>query len=215
MKDQSLYPGQVQTAFMTMEQIRTLSSVVRSEVFWTFSDREPMSSKEVAIAIDRSPPTVRYHVNELIKAGLLLAVETRKRRSRTEEAYVHSVRALFSGLPPHEPEYEAEIHRGFAALLRAMERERRISFATLNLEPEQRFRQVFRRSYLKLTPKQAGEFREKLLELLEEYSHLEEGPGAERLSAVLYLVPSIASTKKRYLELTGKELLLQKEDEED
>src|SRR5687767_4085828 len=116
-------PGQVLTANFSLVQVRALSSVARSEVFWAFSPTEPRSANDVAAALRRTPPTVRYHVNELIKADMLLAVETRRRRSRTEEAYVHRIVRGYTPAPPYDKEYLEEMHRGLAAIFRHAERE--------------------------------------------------------------------------------------------
>jgi hypothetical protein len=100
MPSAELWPGQVDRAIFTLAQVRALSSVVRSEVFWAFSAFEPRSTNEVATAIRRTSPTVRYHVNELLKADMLIAVETRKKRSRIEEAYVHKMVRGYTPAPP-------------------------------------------------------------------------------------------------------------------
>lgn len=47
-----------------------------------------MSVSDIAKEIGKSAQTVRYHVNALIELDLILVVDERKRRSRTENLYV-------------------------------------------------------------------------------------------------------------------------------
>ncbi|HLO99686.1 MAG TPA: helix-turn-helix domain-containing protein, partial [Fimbriimonas sp.] len=85
-----LFPGQVERIDLTIEQVRVLSSEIRNEVFYSYQKREPRSVAEVANGLGKSAQTVHYHTNELADAGLLIAVEERKVRSRTEKLYVHA-----------------------------------------------------------------------------------------------------------------------------
>ena len=114
------WPGQIERGILDLAQVRALASPARAEVYYAFSAEEPLSTNEVAVSLRRAAPTVRYHVNELMKAGLLLDVESRKRHARTESAYVHAMVYAFTARPPYEPEYLEEIHKGFEAILRTM-----------------------------------------------------------------------------------------------
>ena len=86
------YEGQVDQQFLTLDQVKALASPMRAMVFWTMRWNLPKSATDVAEEIGKSAATVRYHIASLAEVGLILAVDTRKKRSRTEALYV--LRAL-------------------------------------------------------------------------------------------------------------------------
>lgn len=205
MPTNELWPGQVQKAYFTLDQVKALSSLVRSEVFYAFSATEPLSSGDVATATHRTAPTVRYHVNELIRVGLLIPVETRKKRSRTEEAYVQAMVDGYTPRPPFEKEYLEEMHRGFGAILRGIERERASALAVANEDAEFYNLTNFRHTFLKLTPERAAELRKKLNAVVLDFLE-DQDPNAIALHAVTYMSPLPSESRKRYREVTGKDL---------
>ncbi len=74
---------------LKLDQVRVLSSSACSEVFSAFSPVEPLSAREVGKEVGRSAAAVHEHVDKLLDVGLIVAVDTRKRRSRIETLYVH------------------------------------------------------------------------------------------------------------------------------
>lgn len=83
------YPEQTDLLELNLDQIRVLSSSACSEVFSAFSPLEPLSAREIGKEVGRSAAAVHEHVDKLLDVGLIVPVETRKRRSRVETLYVH------------------------------------------------------------------------------------------------------------------------------
>jgi len=215
MPSAELWPGQVDRAIFTLAQVRALSSVVRSEVFWAFSAFEPRSTNEIAVAIRRTPPTVRYHVNELLKADMLLAVETRKKRSRIEEAYVHKMVRGYTPAPPYEKEYMNEMNRGLAAILRSMEKEREACLAVGDEDTAFDKFNLFRHSYLKLSPAKIAELRKRIAELAdEEWGSEDESDDGIAIHVVGYFAPTIMESQLHYRKVTGQDLAHRDDEEE-
>lgn len=201
-----LWPGQVEKGYFTLDQVRALSSVVRAEVFWAFSGVEPRSTNDVAEAIRRTAPTVRYHVNELLKANLLMVAETRKKRSRTEEAYVHRTIWGYTPRPPFDKEYLAQMNRGFASIMKAMDKERAAALIVSNEELAYYDGTVFRHAFLRLSPEKINEMREKLNKVVYEYLDDEDEEGMA-MHIVGFMAPVMMESRRKYKELTGRELI--------
>jgi predicted transcriptional regulator len=204
MAERTFWPEQIGYGIYTLEQVKALSSAVRAEVYWSFAAEQPMSTLEIAQMLKRSPSTVRYHANELIKVGLLIAVETRKRRSRTEEAYVHKIVEAFTAKAPWEPEYMEEVNRGFDSILRGMSRERRLGYEVSNLDPDFYNNIFYNRYTVRLSPTNLAKLRKKLREIMVEFDQLDDPKGL-RIQYSSYVCPDRSESMARYRELTGKE----------
>lgn len=204
MADRIFWPGQIGYGIYTLEQVKALASSVRAEVFWSFAADRPLSTLEIAQMLKRSPSTVRYHANELIKADLLMVVETRKRRSRTEEAYVHRIVEGFTARPPWEPNYMEEVNRGFDSILRGMSRERRLSYEVSNLDPDFYSNIFYNRYTVRLSPANIAKLRKKMRDLMVEFDQLDD-PKGMRIEYSAYMSPDRGESMLRYQQLTGKE----------
>ncbi|MBC8066171.1 MAG: helix-turn-helix transcriptional regulator [Chlorobia bacterium] len=205
MAEKPKWPGQIEEALFDLAQVRALASVVRAEVYWTFSTDEPMSTADVAKAISRGAATVRYHVNELLKADMLIAVETRKRKARTEDAYVHKIINGYTPRPPYEPDYLEAIHKGFTAIQRYTSREREAVYAVSNIEHDFYQLQLYRRSTIRLAPDQIAKLRRKLADVVYEFVPLSD-PAGIQVNVSTYMSPTKGESERRYQELTGHEL---------
>jgi len=212
MPSSKLWPGQVEKGFFTLEQVRALSSVARAEVFWAFTGAEPRSTNDVAEAIGRAAPTVRYHVNELVKADLLLVAETRKRHSRTEEAYVHKLLWGYTPRPPMDREYLVEVMRGFASIMKAMELERTAALLVSNEDQPFYDNTAFRHAFVRLSPAKMADLRAKLEKVVYEYRDDEDDEGIV-VHIVGFMAPVILESRRRYKELAGRDLPGLKDDE--
>jgi len=209
-----LWPGQVEKAFFTLEQVRALSSAVRAEVLWAFSSVEPRSTNEVAEAIQRTAPTVRYHVNELLKADLLIVAETRKKRSRTEEAYVHKISWGYTPKPPFEKEYMAQMHRGLSSIFKAMDKERAMALVTSNEETSYYDNTAFQHTFVRISPAKIALIRQKIFDLVDILVDEDDEHGVA-VHIAGFMAPVVMESRRKYKSLTGRELdLADREDEE-
>lgn len=198
--------------FFTLDQVRALSSAVRAEVLWAFSPVEPRSTNEVAEAIQRTAPTVRYHVNELLKVGLLIVAETRKKRSRTEEAYVTKMHWGYTPRPPFEKDYMAEMHRGLASVFKALEKERAAGLVVSNEDVTYYDNIGFQHSFMRLSPDKIRTIRAKIAELVNaEVDEEDENGIAVHIAG--FVAPVFTESRHRYRELTGREIQGREEDE--
>lgn len=199
------WPGQVEQINMDLAQVTAIASVARSEVFRAFNAREPLSAAEIAAAIGKSAQTVRYHINELLKVGLIIAVETRKRRSRIEEAYVHKALESYSIRPPYPPGYAEQLIRGFQAILRNMGRERSALIRLHEVDPELRDFGAYRYSTVRMTQETAASTKARLLETLAEIAQIDE-PDGQRVNVSIYMSTTLGASRAVYEDLTGKPL---------
>jgi DNA-binding transcriptional ArsR family regulator len=190
------FPGQTDKTPFDLDQVKALASAIRSEVFWAFNKSEPLSAADVAAALGKSAQTVHYHVNELVKVGLLLAVETRKRRARTETLYVHASMS-FRGQGPKAPAHYREfIQKGFAAITRGMVRENRAlhkvfdtgddSFAAFH---------VYNRVTFRTTPEKAIQLKKRLIEVIDGAMENDETPDGIRINVSAYMSPTQAESR--------------------
>lgn len=200
-----LWPGQEEVVTFDLAQLKSLSSIARSEVFWAFSATDPQSTTDIAAAISRTAPTVRYHVNELVKANMLVVAGTRKRRSRTEELYVQKFHWGYTKRPPYDAEYMEEINRGFGAICRAMDRERAAATIVGNMDLPFYEKNHFVHAFIKLGPEKAKELSKRLRDLVSEYDKMED-EGEDVLHISTFFAPVLQVSQRRYRDLTGEEL---------
>lgn len=170
--------------------------MARSEVFWSFSPHEPMSTADVARALGKAPSAVRYHVNELVRVRLIIAVEQRKRRSRIEDAYVHAARQSYTAYLPLSEEYIRQLNRGFNAMLRAYGKERSaaIRLANRTADPDAIALHLFEN--IRLTKEARFALRKRLIDLMEEVSAMDDPEGV-RYSVCVYQTLALGESLRR------------------
>jgi DNA-binding transcriptional ArsR family regulator len=78
------------------EQLRALADPLRSAVLELVLERAATVT-ELARALDRPKSTVAYHVNQLVDAGLLRVVRTRRVRAIEERFYGRVARTIYIG----------------------------------------------------------------------------------------------------------------------
>lgn len=201
----TFWPGQVSTLVFSLEQLKAIASSSRSSVFWSYNPRVPQSTSEVGLALGRSSQSVRYHTNELIKCGLLLAVETRRRRARTEEAYVIAGITCVTAAPPVDAAYLLEKRRGFQALWRQFDRDRAAINLLENVDPSRGSISRFNLVTPRLTPEQLRAFQDEVGALMEKYLAMDD-PMGTRTRLVSFASPTMGATAREYLRLTGNQL---------
>lgn len=190
------FPGQTPKSVFTLEQAKSLSSAIRSEVFWSFNKTEPLAVAEVASALGKSAQTVHYHTNELVRAGLLLAVDTRRRRARTEALYVHSSMNFVGQGPKAPKEFREYALKSFAAITRAMVREEAALQRVYDLGDDKIAPfSAYRRASIRLSPEDAVKLRERLYAVLDEAYGLEQSGTGIRVNFSVFMKPTQAESK--------------------
>lgn len=197
------FPGQVDLAIIDLDQMRAFASPARSEVFWAFDADVPRSAADVAADLGKSPQSIHYHIQELLKVGLLMVVATRQRRSRTEHLLVHAMRDfhdLGRGAPKEYREYG---RLGFAALARAMIRENENLHKALDLGVMPTGYSVFDRRNLKLSFEDAGRLKKAIQDLIDG-AKPSTAEDAVRVTVIGYMCPSTAETRRWIKGAKGK-----------
>lgn len=203
MAQKTRWPGQVEQIEFDLAQVTAIASVARSEVFWAFGSDVPLSVADVARAIGKSAQTVRYHVNELLEVDLLMVAETRKRRSRIEEAYVHRALGNYTSKPPFSKEYSRQMIRGYRALMRSMSAERAALIRLERVDPEMNVYDALRYWTLHLTPAGAARVKKRLYDIIAEIED-EEDPGGIRVHVGTYMAAALSETRAIYQKLMGQ-----------
>lgn len=191
-----LFPGQVETISLTIEQMRVLGSPIRSEVFYAFTPKEPRSVSEIAKGLGKSAQTVHYHTSELISAELLVAVDERKVRSRTEKLYVHKGRGTYSANPvTASDEYRDEVVNGFYAVARTIGREMDEAYAAIAVDPEFGKLVAYQQNTIRVSAEDAAEIKRRLYELRAALLEFDDPNGEYRVRTAVYMAPSIETSR--------------------
>lgn len=152
------------------------------------------SVNELAEAVERPPSTVAYHVGQLVDAGLLRVVRTRRRRAIEERFYGRTARIFYVGTIG--PEQLALIPN----LLSIAAAESAPAHAADDL------RAVLRRA--RISKDQAATFWQRVLELIEEFTDMTTAAeAAYALSVGLYPVdhPSLPAAQTAAEETAAEE----------
>lgn len=70
-----------------LEQVKALSHPLRMRIIETLGGSEPMTTKQVAEALNEKPTRLYHHVDMLQKTGLIRLTHTRQNRGTTEKYY--------------------------------------------------------------------------------------------------------------------------------
>lgn len=202
--DSQRFPGQVEVIYFTLAHVRSLTSAARSDVFWSFAADEPMSASDIAHALGKSPSSVHYHIGELVKSGLILDVDSRRKGARTERLYVHAALEFFS-MPTKDKEYRDEVSRGFNAITRQMARERAMALETIGRVPDSGLVSLFQRTSLRLSPEGAQVVFRRLQEFYRELLTYDEGEG-NRFHISIHMNPNTQTSRSVYESVHGTEI---------
>jgi len=193
-----LFPGQVEASIFTLDHIKALASPMRSEVFWAFTSNKPVSVADVAKTLGKSAQTVHYHVSELVNIGLLIAVDERKKRSRTEKLYVRASRTVMSeDKDTASAEYLDYALKGFAAIMRTLVRETEGLDQVAKHDPDFMSHAIFRLATVRLKKEAANEMRAKLQAVIDEAVRLETAEEGVLSHVVVCLRPTVGESRKR------------------
>lgn len=210
----SLYPGQVERLEFDLDQLTAIASAPRSEVFWTFRSDEPLSIAEAAREMGKPAASVGYHVNELVRVGLLIVVGQRRSHSRTEKLYVHAGLQCYGRGHPMTPEYRRQGARGFSAILRMFARERAALHRVLPHRMDLGDFCLFSVFSIRLKREDALELREEMRSVLRKYLERQD-PSGTRVHLTAISHPDMGEIRGSYLSATGEVLGEEAEDTEE
>lgn len=202
MQERLPYPGQIQELIFSKEQLLALASAPRSQVLWAFNEFEPLSVAQVASLIGKSPQSVHYHVNTLVDLGLLLAVETRRKRSREERAYVHAALGLYAPPPPLPKGYADAMSLGFAAIMRQAIREKTLVHRVLEEDASIQPYSAFRIANATVSEEDALAIRNLLYEALDRANRMG-GTEGVRVTISVMMLPAVGESAAWYRRATG------------
>jgi predicted ArsR family transcriptional regulator len=213
--DGDLFPGQVKRAEFSLEQVETLASAIRGEVFWAFTPDHPQSVAEVASGLGKSPQTVHYHVNELARLGLLIAVDSRRQGARTEKLFVHASKT-FMGKGAQAPrEYRDHAVRGFQAITRTMGRENEALHRVIDVDPSITAFSLYWRTTIRLTPERAQEVKQKLKEVMREAAEADMKDDGARVIVSVYMAPTLSESRRWRERIVGESPTEEPDDSDD
>lgn len=189
------FKEQIDRLVLNLEQAECLTSEVRNEVFWAFSPRNPMSVAEVARGLAKSAQTVHYHANELLRVGLLVAVDTRQSRSRTETLYVHKGCGTVDQGAQGSREHNAMRAKSFRFTAKRLMAETDAMYDAVVDDPSRFAHDVFYRGNFFLSPAQSQRLRDRMHELLLEVAREPAEPGAARIHVMFYARPTVGQSR--------------------
>lgn len=77
-----------------LDQVKALSHPLRMRIIEKLAASEPMTTKQVAEALEEKPTRLYHHVDLLEKAGLIRLTHTRQNRGATEKYYAAIARSF-------------------------------------------------------------------------------------------------------------------------
>jgi DNA-binding transcriptional ArsR family regulator len=187
---------QVEKVVLSLEQAECLTSAVRSEVFWAFSPRNPMSVAEVARALGKSAQTLHYHANELVRVGLLVAVDKRQSRSRTELLYVHKGCGTVDQGSKGSAEHNAMRAKSFRFTAKRIVDETDAMYEAVAQDPSRFVHNTFYRGNFYLTPEQAARLHEFMGNFITELGREQATEGGIRTHVMLYARPTVGQSRE-------------------
>ena len=70
-----------------LDQVKALAHPLRMRIIETLAASDPMTTKQVAVALGEKPTRLYHHVDMLQKTGLIRLTHTRQNRGTTEKYY--------------------------------------------------------------------------------------------------------------------------------
>lgn len=181
-----------------LDQMKVLSSSIRSEVFWAFHPYDQKSVNDVAKELGKSAQTVHYHVNALVEIELLVPADTRQRRSRTEQLYLAKGRSALAPGTGVSETYNRYRVRGFKLEAQRMIDGNSHFWGLAEKDPEIIKFGVFRKFNLCLSAEKADKLRSEILNLLGSAvnDQTPEEDGGIQINTIVYMRPSVSQLKK-------------------
>ncbi|MBX3119055.1 MAG: helix-turn-helix transcriptional regulator [Fimbriimonadaceae bacterium] len=178
-----------------MDQVKVLASAVRNRVYWSFTAEEPISASDVSRDLGKSAQTIHYHVNELLRVGLIIPVSTRKRHARLEKLFVRTGVQVRDMGEDGTPEYNFYRQKAFAAMMRTITRESAMMYELMEHEKSVHDFSAYLRVVKRLSRSQADSFRKRMADLLIEISQSKASPEEPQVHVVMCMRPSTAQSR--------------------
>ena len=163
----------------TREQREALTSPLRLEILGQFTGPKPLSVRDLAERMGRTPHSIYYHVHLMARIGLLREVGRREGGSRSEALYQPARDEV--ALDAADPGAGRAIRRTMAAAFRMAERDLEAALESAPCDP----RLLGMRGHFRATPSVLRQVR-RHLEAALEIVQREAGRGAGRKQGPLY-----------------------------
>lgn len=193
-----LYPGQIEVFRLGYEELQTLSSPVRAEVFWSISAIEPKSATDLARELGKPPQTIRFHLNTLLERAMILEVGQRKRHARTEQLLVRKGRFTLDLGASGDEAYNRVRVRTIRLEAAKNVREAAHFYGWLEHDPSAYVFNLYRKYHLRLRPERAKELRDRIQALLLEAQadQASEDEGGVMVNVVATMRPTLFQVRK-------------------
>ena len=145
----------------TREQREALTSPLRLEILGQFAEPTPLSVRDLAQRMGRTPHSIYYHVHLMARVGLLREVGQRREGGPRSEALYQPVRNTFA-LDAAEPGAGSAIQRTMAAAFRMAERDLESALESAGRRPPADSRLLGTRAHFRATPRVLKEVRRHL-----------------------------------------------------
>jgi hypothetical protein len=132
----------------TREQRDALTSPLRLEILGQFTGPAPLSVRDLAERMGRTPHSIYYHVHLMARVGLLREVGQRREGGGRGEALYQPARERF-GLDAADPEAGLAIRRTMGAAFRMAERDLEAALESAPDDP----RLIGMRAHFRATPR--------------------------------------------------------------
>lgn len=149
-----------------------------------------MSIAEIGAELGKSSQTVHYHVNALVKVGLLMAVDDRKKHARKEKLYVRNSLYAYDMGPSGSREYHAFQAKSFGALMRSATRDVELGLDLVTDQPEVYEYLVMRRKLLRASKMQIETLKKKIFDLFTEVLEEDDGEPKIQIQSVAMIYPT-------------------------
>jgi DNA-binding transcriptional ArsR family regulator len=80
-----------------IDQVKALAHPLRMRIIETLAASDPMTTKQVAVALGEKPTRLYHHVDMLQKTGLIRLTHTRQNRGTTEKYYAAIAKQFRAG----------------------------------------------------------------------------------------------------------------------
>lgn len=177
------------TLNFTLDQIRCLTSPVRTELLYALLIDGPLTVAELATLVERPAKSLYYQVRLLEKFGLIVQTGTRRTSNREERIYDATADNMVVQPPPLSPEYRREFAKNVQSVMVNASQE----FGQALMEADESLDdfqpRYARRLTFRLTPDHQVIFMNKLREMLDYGRELDDKVHGKRFAVAMLVAP--------------------------